>query len=217
MEAMGELTTGGALRWAKLPAAARAVQPPAVQPPAARVRGLRSVPAGHRCPDTLASDGDGSGDLSRCLELLRGIGSTAVDAAAMLCFREAADFADNVEEVSRAVEYLQIVAAGAVERSRREAAVAARSAAVGSGSGAGVGWVTGWGAETAANEPAGWVTGSAVQADGGPAHSDSAAHAQPDGDQPDGGLGTGQAADGRPVSAGPDPADDGYRNAAEFL
>ena len=65
------------------------------------------------------------------------MGSTAVDEAALLSFREAADFADNVEEVSRAAEYLQIVAAGAVDRTRREAAVAARSAAVGSGSGSG--------------------------------------------------------------------------------
>ncbi len=80
--------------------------------------------------------------------------STAVDDAALLGFREAADFADKVEEISRAAEYLQIIAAGAVERSRREAAAAARSAAAGSdsgagGSGAAVGWVTGWGAEAA--------------------------------------------------------------------
>ena len=111
------------------------------------------------------------------------MGSTAVDDAALLSFREAADFAANVEEISRAAEYLQIVAAGAVERSRREAAVAARSAAVGSGSGPGsgaaVGWVTGWGAETAA----------------------AADHEVPP----------------PPNPANSDPADDGSRNAAEFL
>ncbi|WP_104172496.1 HNH endonuclease signature motif containing protein [Arthrobacter sp. Y81] len=163
---MGELGAGGALRWANLPTDAAAV----------RIRGLRSVPAGPQHPAAIASDGGGSGDLARCLELLKSIGSTAVDEAALLGFREAADFADKVEEISRAAEYLQIVAAGAVERSRREAAVAARSAAVGSGSGSGaaVGWVTGWGAETAAD--------------------------------PD-----------TPKPSTPCPADDGSRNATEFL
>ncbi|MBT2535828.1 HNH endonuclease signature motif containing protein [Arthrobacter sp. ISL-69] len=143
MEAMGDLAAGGALRWAGLPTDAAAVQPP----PAVRGRGLRSVPAVHQYPDTLASDGGGSGDLARCLELLGTLSSTAVDDSALLTFREAADFADNVEEVSRAVDYLQIVAAGAVERTRRETAVAARSAAVGSGSGSGS--AIGWGADTA--------------------------------------------------------------------
>ncbi len=171
------------MRWAELPADAAAVQPPAVQLPAAslpaaRGRGLRSVPAGLQYPDTLASDGGGSGELARCLELLKSIGSTAVDEAALLSFREAADFADKVEEISRAAEYLQIVAAGAVDRSRREAAVAARSAAAGSGSSTGVGWVTGWGAEAAAAD-----------------------HEAPPAPNP----------------ANSDPADDGYRNATEFL
>ncbi|MEV7133379.1 HNH endonuclease, partial [Arthrobacter sp. NPDC093128] len=64
MEAVGDLAAGGALRWA-VPTAASAVQPT----PAARVRGLRSVPAGLQHPDALASDGGGSGDLARCLEL----------------------------------------------------------------------------------------------------------------------------------------------------
>ena len=94
-----------------------------------------------------------------CLELLKGLGSTAAEDAALLSFREAADFAANVEEVSRAVEYLQIVAAGAVDRTRREAQAAARSAAVGSGAagsgsaGSGwraAGWVTGWGTDETA-------------------------------------------------------------------
>ncbi|MDR6504976.1 DUF222 domain-containing protein [Arthrobacter oryzae] len=204
MEAVGDLASGVALRWATLPAAASAVQasaaqPSAVQPSAARVRGLRSVPAvlQHLRPGadggtpSLASDGGTSGELSRCLELLRGLGSTAVRDAALLSFREAADFAANVEDVSRAVEYLQIVAAGAVDRTRREAQAAARSAVVGSGSagsGAAVGWVTGWGTETAGDHE-----GTRTPA--------AAGHVVPPGVNP----------------AGPDPADDGSRNAAEFL
>ncbi|WP_251042262.1 HNH endonuclease signature motif containing protein [Arthrobacter sp. ISL-69] len=139
-------------------------------------RTLRAVPPAGRFGDDSSSqpesDGGGSGDLARCPELLKSIGSTAVDDAALLSFREAADFADNVEEVSRAVDYLQIVAAGAVERTRREAAVAARSAAVGSGSGSGA--AIGWGADTAVASQA-------------------------------------------PRPAESELADDGYRNATEFL
>nr|WP_307050011.1 HNH endonuclease signature motif containing protein [Arthrobacter oryzae] len=164
---------------------------PAVQQPAARVRGLRSVPAGPLRLDALASDGGGSGDLARSLELLKSVCLTAVDDAGMRGFRAAADFAANVEEISRAVEYLQVVAAGSVDRTRREATAAARSGAGGSGSV--VGWVTGWGG-TAVREPAGWATGKAGQGETGP-----------------------EAARGRPSSAVPDPADDGCRNAAEFL
>ncbi|MEV7132497.1 DUF222 domain-containing protein [Arthrobacter sp. NPDC093128] len=180
MEAMGDLAAEGALQWAELPATASAVQPPPVQARAARVRGLRTVPAGLHHPDALADDGGGSGDLARCLELLRTLSSTAVVETALLSFREAAAFADKVEEISRAAEYLQIVAAGAVDRTRREAAIAARSAAVGSGSGSGaaVGWVTGWGTETAAAD-----------------------HQVPPAPNP----------------TNSDPADDGCRNATEFL
>ncbi len=177
MEAVGDLAAGEALRWAKLPAAGSAVWPPSVQSHAGRIRGLRSVPVELQDPTALGPDGGGSGDLARCLALLKTLSATAVADTAMLGFRESADFAANVEEISRAVEYLQIVAAGAVDRTRRQAAAAARSAAVGSGSagsGAAVGWTTGWGTDPAAT--------------GGPGS-----------------------------SAAPDPADDGYRNAPEFL
>ncbi|MFF1382188.1 DUF222 domain-containing protein [Arthrobacter sp. NPDC058288] len=149
-------------------------------------------------------DGGGSGDLARCLELLAALSSTAVADAAVLGFREAADFASNVEEASRAVEYLQVVAAGAVERSRREASAAARA---GSGAGSAVGWTTGWGNETAVHGPIGWAAGTAGQTDAGPGDSK---------------RGTGAAADhvpspGTPKTNDPDLADDGCRNTTEFL
>ncbi|MDV8149618.1 HNH endonuclease signature motif containing protein [Arthrobacter sp. B10-11] len=117
MEVLGELAeAGGALRWAALPAAGVA----------------------------LASDGGGSGDLARILGLLKRASSTAVAGSAVMGFREAADFAANVEEIARSMEYLQVVAAMAVDRTRREASAAARA---GSGSGSGVGWTTGWGSQ----------------------------------------------------------------------
>ena len=231
MEAVGDLAAVVALRWASLAAGANAVQPAAVQPaavqpstvrqPAPRVRGLQSVPAesaafgrfGVRRRDvrSVGSDGGGFGDLDRSLELLRGVCSTAVADAGKRGFRESAEFAACVEEISRAGEFLQVVAAGGVERTRREAVAAARSATVGSatvGSGSAVGWVTGWG-ETAVTEPAGWVTGKAGQTGTGP---DTATDADTDTD-----TAGGPATKGQPVSDNSDPADDGCRNAAEFL
>ncbi|MEV7133553.1 DUF222 domain-containing protein [Arthrobacter sp. NPDC093128] len=185
MEAVGELAPNQAMRLGQISSARFE--------PVPLGRTLRAVPPAGRFDDGSSSRpapaGGWAGDLTRCLELLKSIGSTAVDDAALLSFREAADFADDVEEISRATEYLQIVAAGAVERTRREAAVAARSAAVGSGSagwgsagsgaaGGTAGWVTGWGAETSAADH----------------------HLLP-----------------APNPTNSDPADDGCRNAAEFL
>ncbi|MDV8150121.1 HNH endonuclease signature motif containing protein [Arthrobacter sp. B10-11] len=138
MKVLGELAeTGVALRSAALPAAASAVR-------LASALGLRSVPGPPRLAEALASDGGGSGDLARILGLMAALSSTAVGDTGVMGFREAADFAANLEEISRHMEYLQVVAAGAVERTRREAVSAARA---GSGSGSGVGWTTGWGSQ----------------------------------------------------------------------
>ncbi len=175
MEVMGELAAGGALRWAELPAAGDAAASP----------GLRSVPVGPQSAEALAFDGGGSGDLvgagdlrgsvvlARCLGLLAALSSTAIADAGVMRFREAADFAAGVEEIFRAAEYLQVVAAGAVDRTRREAVSAARAGSgSGAGSGSAVGWTTGWGNETAVHGPIGWVTGHTSPADGGPGDSD---------------------------------------------
>ena len=69
--------------------------------------------------------GDGGGlarDLKGFLGQLRELCATAVADAARLGFGGAAEFAGRVEEASRAVEYLQLVAAAAVDRTRKEAA-----------------------------------------------------------------------------------------------
>ncbi|CAN7295057.1 DUF222 domain-containing protein [Arthrobacter sp. LjRoot14] len=196
MEVMGELAAGGALRWAKLPAAAAS---PAAAVSPGSVRSLRSVPAGPRRPEALAFDGGGSGELSRCLALLAALSSTAVTDVAVLGFREAADFAARVEDISRAAEYLQVVAAGGVDRSRREASAAARA---GAGSGAAVGWTTGWGNETAVHGPIGWTAGTAAN------------------ETVNGQVETAPdpvPSPGTPKTNDPDPADDGCRNTTEFL
>ncbi len=69
-------------------------------------------------------DGEGAGFRRWTARLgqLRGFCATAAGDAALMGFGEAAEFAGQVEEISRAIEYLQLVAAGAVERTRKEAA-----------------------------------------------------------------------------------------------
>ena len=107
-------------------------------------------------------------------------------------FREAADFAGTVEEFSRVVEYLQLVAAGAVDRTRKQAAAAATKASTA--------WTTGWrddssyGAPAAPDDASGAASGAvAVTAGYG---------------------GCCRVCGGLPV---PLLVDDGYRNTTEFL
>ncbi|HSO91484.1 MAG TPA: DUF222 domain-containing protein [Arthrobacter sp.] len=63
---------------------------------------------------------------------------------------EASDFAGRVEELSRLVDYWQLVAAAEVDRTRSQAAAGARTAAAKFGSNAPAGWLTGWNAEPSA-------------------------------------------------------------------
>jgi len=58
---------------------------------------------------------------------LRDVCAAAVDDAGVLGFADAAAFAGDVEELARAVEFLQVVAAGAVDRTRTQAAAAGAS------------------------------------------------------------------------------------------
>src|SRR6476659_6784402 len=89
--------------------------------------------------------------LDAALAALRAVGSTAVQDAGSWGFRAASDFAGSVEEVSRAVEYLQLVAAAAVDRTRKQSAATATGAVAG----AVTAWTTGW-----RESPAGWQTGT---------------------------------------------------------
>ncbi|MEV7662496.1 DUF222 domain-containing protein, partial [Paenarthrobacter sp. NPDC089316] len=59
--------------------------------------------------------------LDDAFEALTGLRDSAAGDARLFGFAEAADFAGRVEEISRCVEYIQIVAAQAVERTRSEA------------------------------------------------------------------------------------------------
>jgi hypothetical protein len=84
------------------------------------------------------------------LAVLRASSPTVDADAAWFGLREAADFAGHVEDLFRTVEYFQLVAAAAVERTRKQAALTPPAA-------------HGWGAEAA---QAGWLTGWKQESDG---------------------------------------------------
>lgn len=88
--------------------------------------------------------------LDAALALLRSCNGTAVPDAALFGVAEASDFAGRVEELSRVVDYWQLVAAAAVDRTRSQAAAGARTAAAKFGSNAPAGWLTGWNTEASA-------------------------------------------------------------------
>ncbi|MGO4247695.1 DUF222 domain-containing protein, partial [Paenarthrobacter sp. RAF54_2] len=136
------------------------------------------------------------GALADSVEALESLRSFTVGGALTFGFTEAAGFAGRVEEIARTVEYLQVVAAHAVERTRTQAQQSRPSSA------AGTGWQTGWtNPGTTGSDSAGAVAGS---------------------DAPDGSAttaGPGVVASAVVVTAADAAAvaDDGYRNAAEFL
>ena len=137
--------------------------------------------------------------LDGALALLRSSHGTALRDAALFGVTEASDFAGGVEELSRIVDYLQLVAAAAVDRTRNQAA-AARNAAAKFGSGAPAGWLTGWNTDAAATPP---VTATRTATMTAPATAGSGPDALWD------------------VQDGADSAQgwvvDGYRNTTEFL
>ncbi|MET3809355.1 DUF222 domain-containing protein [Arthrobacter sp. UYEF3] len=71
--------------------------------------------------------------LAGVLGQLRELTATAASDAALLGFGDAADYAAGVEEISRAVDYLQLVAAAAVDRTRNEPTGAAGTCGVPAG------------------------------------------------------------------------------------
>ena len=130
------------------------------------------------------------------LAALRAVSATAVEDAACWGLTAASDFAGSVEEISRTVEYLQVVAASAVDRARKQSAADAAKASTS--------WTTGWrddASEAARRRP------SSGALDGAPG---SAAARDPD-LQPRPPRGA-----ARPC-AGAGAVDDGYRNTVEFL
>ena len=81
--------------------------------------------------------------LNGALALLRSSNGTAMAQVALFGVTEASDFAGRVEELSRMVDYWQLVAAAAVDRTRSQAAAGSRTAGK-FDSEAPAGWATGW-------------------------------------------------------------------------
>ncbi|MGO4193663.1 DUF222 domain-containing protein, partial [Arthrobacter sp. YAF17] len=192
-----------------------------------------TTPAGHsgegRVEDVGGQPGADSADsvdvmfgVDGALAALRGVGATAIGDSALWGFREASDFAGQVEELSRTVEYLQLVGAAAVDRTRKQSAAAAAKTTTA--------WTTGWrddgtygtpatpdssdcGSDAVADAPAmGAPRGTAGIAVTDVSSGSAAAR--------DGTAGcTGAAVPSGLVGAVKDSVavDDGYRNTAEFL
>ncbi|MFC9334036.1 DUF222 domain-containing protein [Arthrobacter sp. NPDC057009] len=165
-----------------------------------RGRGLHSVPAA-ASPSSARIEGTSDGgaalataDLRAGLMLLDSAVAAAEEELAAASFPEAADFAELTEQLSRRIEYLQLQAAAAVERTRAEAISAAEAA------NRAAGWTTGWGnePETAATPDAQPSQAAAV---GSPAEAPSSADPL--------------TVPTRAVAWS--PADDGSRNTVDFL
>lgn len=138
-------------------------------------------------------------------ELAAQLGAVALAAPDLLAaasHTEAADYATRVEGFARSMEYLQFLAAGAVDRTRTQAtsdAAAAKTRSGRSRAGQSTGWITGWnanGIETL------YTTPTAASGTGAVSETDAAWPGPP-------------SRPARPVVAS--PADDGCRNTAEFL
>jgi hypothetical protein len=78
-----------------------------------RVAGLIEV--GRMSPEVVGSP------LAQAAAALASLRESVTDKTRLFGFEEAADFAGRVEDISRVLEYLQVVAAHAVERTRNEA------------------------------------------------------------------------------------------------
>ena len=158
--------------------------------------------------------------LSGIGDLLNAAALTAPDTLAAAGYVQAADFAGQVEELARSIECLQLLAAGAVDRTRSEAVIAAAAAR----STRSRGWVTGWesGVETLNETDADWPGKTTTR---GTDHS----YLRPSDPMPTepapsaataaGGVVTPVAGTGMwgAVPVVTSPADDGCRNTAEFL
>jgi hypothetical protein len=84
----------------------------------------RAVRSGAQFTPAFAVAGSGqpnAATLAEAIAVVKAAAAAAPDMLAMADYAEAADFAGQVEEMSRTVEYLQVLSAGAVDRTRTQA------------------------------------------------------------------------------------------------
>ncbi|WP_461187729.1 HNH endonuclease signature motif containing protein [Arthrobacter sp. Z4-13] len=192
---------------------------PARVTPAASTPAAASLPGGAAVgiAESLTAAAGGADEPPRVVNiggLLAAAAAAAPSRLAAADYVEAADFAGQVEDLSRGVEYLQILAAGVVDRTRARA-IADAGTARACRSRTGKNWVTGWdhGAETLDETDAAWPEGAAASGStaSGPTTSGSTASGSVGS-----GTGAGTGTD-RPDRVVTSPADDGCANTAEFL
>ncbi|UKA60026.1 HNH endonuclease signature motif containing protein [Arthrobacter sp. FW306-2-2C-D06B] len=139
MEAIGHLTT----RQGAAPGGRFVVSPGVRAPWRVPAAGQSLMPRRFALLDPGEAHGGSHGGPQRVLEgalaALRSLARTAVDDVGPLGLPDSAAFASGVEELSRTLDYLQLVAAGQLHRVRQQEPAA------------GTGWTTGWGAETRAD------------------------------------------------------------------
>ncbi|KRE89946.1 hypothetical protein ASG86_18925 [Arthrobacter sp. Soil764] len=135
----------------------------------------------------------------------------APEVLASASYVEAADFADAVEELVRTAEYLQILSAGAVDRTRTQAISDTATAKTRTSRARGwiAGWDTGW--DINGVETLNTGTGPVVE----PLNTGPAAVSETDANCP--GLPSQPGPAAAPGQLVASPADDGCRNTAEFL
>lgn len=150
---------------------------------------------------TRVSPLDADAGLAAAIALTLAAASSAPATLAKAGYVEASEFAGHVEELSRTVEYLQILAAGAVDRSRAHAIIAAATKQSTRS------WTTGWDNgtetlnETDAARPASGTTAADRRRQSAPASSSA----------------PGPSVQSIRASSVGSPADDGCKNTAEFL
>ncbi|WP_242633291.1 HNH endonuclease signature motif containing protein [Arthrobacter sp. S39] len=143
--------------------------------------------------------------LAHAIAVVKAAAAAAPEVLALANYTGAAEYAGQVEDLSRTVEYLQILGAGAVDRTRTRAITDA-AACVRTG---GRTWITGWdnSTETLTETDPSWPHGTADPATAGDAGFTAPAIQS--------GARASSVYSAAPVPAS--PADDGCRNTAEFL
>ncbi len=141
---------------------------------------------------SLADNALNSGVLDAICANLRDMSGSAASEAATFSFHEATGFAATIEEISRTLDYLQLVAAGAVDRTRRQSSIQIAKAVASGGSSS---WATGWHDQPDAGKFSDGMLASPATASPAPVSCEPAPGA----------------------TAGATAVDDGYRNTVEFL
>jgi hypothetical protein len=116
--------TGLLTRADSLVGGASSYSPSSLRGVAARDGASREVGSGPQFAPASRAGGSGlpnAATLAEAIAVVKAAAEAAPDILAMADYAEAADFAGQAEDLSRTVEYLQVLGAGAVDRTRTQA------------------------------------------------------------------------------------------------